>query len=70
MKKLVWVIINILITVGAIALIAFFAWLYTVLGTGALFIIFSITLYGLGAVILVLLVVRMIEWFAKKSKDK
>ncbi|MBE6571957.1 MAG: hypothetical protein E7656_06905 [Ruminococcaceae bacterium] len=70
MKKLVWVIINILTTVCAIALIAFFAWLYTVLGTGALFIIFSITLYGLGAVILVLLVVRMIEWFAKKSKDK
>lgn len=69
MKKLAKIIVNALITLSVISLILFLMWLYTVLGTGALFIIFSIVLYAFGAVLFVWLVVRMIEWLAKRNKE-
>ncbi len=70
MKKLVRVIMGALITVLFISLMLLFAWLFIVVGTGALFIILSIALYGFGAVLLILLIVRLIEWLARKENKK
>lgn len=70
MKKLVKIIASSLIAVLFISVLLFFAWLFTVLGTGALFIIFSVILYGFGALLLILLIVRLIEHIARREKKK